>query len=124
MKSIIKKEKEEILKRLVKKIVAIKYIQNEVNKTPQEIKDIDIEKLSEQIERKKTSLEAPKIDKDIKNKLLEELQDMQEKRHGFDQLQQDLTDIEKLKEQVNGDVFSYNFLDEAGKEVNKLLCIK
>ena len=118
---IIKNEKTEIIKIILRKFVGLKLNQREIELTPDEVVSLDIEGIKDSIIIKTERLNEDGIDKDIEVGIIKELEELQAKKKLFDTYQEQILNVEKGKEAIEEHVEAYKILGESVKEITNLL---
>ena len=75
-KKLIEEKRDEILRHVFMRLITIKMNMEDIEALPEEVKTLPLDEAEESIVRKKNSLESKDIDEDIRDKLGEELEDL------------------------------------------------
>jgi predicted RNase H-like nuclease (RuvC/YqgF family) len=120
IKSTIKKEQEKVLSLLIQRYVMMAWSQEQLDATPDKIKDIDTKKLKEDVESKRYNLKGLS---DEDKKLVEfEIDCLVKDGNEYNKYLQNLENTnEEAEDRLRSDVFSYKTLSKCQKDIENLL---
>ena len=118
---LLQEEQDKVFKILLQKLVSKRFSQKELDETDDKIKNLDIEKLQEDIQSKDSKLQEEGLDKDIKAGIEKELEDLKKTKDDYDQYQKHILNIENAQKAIDADVFAYKAIADCEDEITELL---
>jgi len=118
LNKIVKQQKKQLLTLMLKNEVAEMWLTKKIAETPEEIKELDIEKI-EKTDKKIEEVRNKLGDKDNTIYINEKIKSFEEQKEQYDKYIDYMTKLDNILKAKKDNLFNLKYIDKASKKVKK-----